>query len=175
MKPPKLIYLVQPYPDTADYDWCEDPALGAGMKKEDSILYVRADYVLETLNEYKKVTDLINQLNEVEWEDIKTENITDVEKITEHYQEVYRLHKTKKCSVYSECIFCDVDRECCPECKTYHDQNMYCRKCGNTKAKENNCDRCSCEEALSTALPRALSKMRVDYQWSSSAHGYKKI
>ena len=66
MKPPKLIYLVQPYPDTADYDWCEDPALGAGMKKEDSILYVRADYVLETLNEYKNVTDLINQLNEVE-------------------------------------------------------------------------------------------------------------
>jgi hypothetical protein len=40
-------------------------------EEKDAILYVRADHVLETLQEYKKVTDLINELTpecQHEWE-----------------------------------------------------------------------------------------------------------
>ena len=37
--------------------------------------------------------------------------IDDIKKITEHYQEVYRLHKLNQCNFYSECIFCEVDNQ----------------------------------------------------------------
>jgi hypothetical protein len=42
MELPKKIYLVQPYPDTADAEWCEDPAM-YGVKKEDAVLYKRVE------------------------------------------------------------------------------------------------------------------------------------
>ncbi len=35
----------------------------------------------------------------------------DPDQITEHYQEVYRLHRINKCGVYEECVFCEVDKE----------------------------------------------------------------
>jgi len=61
MKLPERIYLVQPYPDTADCEWCEDPGL-FGVKKEEATLYVRADFVCGVLNDYKKVTELLDSL-----------------------------------------------------------------------------------------------------------------
>lgn len=34
----------------------------------------------------------------------------DIDKITDHYKEVYRSHIAKTCGVYSECIFCQVEQ-----------------------------------------------------------------
>ena len=71
METPLIIYLVQYNHDTADLSWCEDPAPEQGMDAKDAISYVRADHVLATLQEYKKVTDLINELTpecQHEWE-----------------------------------------------------------------------------------------------------------
>lgn len=62
MKTPKIIYLIQYDHGSPDLTWCEDPAPSPGMDKKNAIQYVRADHVLETLQEYKKVTDLINEL-----------------------------------------------------------------------------------------------------------------
>ena len=43
-------------------------------------------------------------------QEVNLEN-DDINKITEHYQEMYKLHKLGECSFYSECIFCEVDKE----------------------------------------------------------------
>lgn len=40
-KPPEKIYLIPD--DIYGYVWCEDPAPGLGMDKNDAIEYVRSD------------------------------------------------------------------------------------------------------------------------------------
>ena len=59
--PPKRIYLHQPYPDTADFEWYRfsDQLNVDGLN---SHLYLRADFIFEVLNDYKKVTDLMDEL-----------------------------------------------------------------------------------------------------------------
>jgi hypothetical protein len=63
MKPPKRILLHQPYPDTADFEWCyTDNQLN--INSINSHMYIRSDVVFEVLEDYKKVTDLMDELNE---------------------------------------------------------------------------------------------------------------
>jgi len=61
MKPPERILLYHPSSDTADYKWC-DTADQLKIDRHYSHLYLRADVVFEVLDEYKKVTDLMDNL-----------------------------------------------------------------------------------------------------------------
>lgn len=57
----EFIYLV-PSDSEGDWLWCEDSDPELGMEKEKSILYVRADLVIEAIGDAKTGDELINKI-----------------------------------------------------------------------------------------------------------------